>query len=268
MKMKYVLLAAVVVTIFFACQKEPDPNLLGGGSSNSCQLIKAVFYDSVGAVDDTLGFVYTGTQVTRVNYVSYFVKLDYTNGKISKRSFYDYAKPDSAYYFDQFSYNSDGTLSVEQDYAFIAGIPTPFLYGSYTYTYSGGKLSQMVTKYDTSGTGVLAAVYQSNYAYIGNNISKSINKELVGNSADTLTYSFDSKPNYYLKNPFLFYTDDLFAGGVPGELLPLALSANNATGVLYGGFNTNITYITDSKQNFTELDINGNKSATYSYKCQ
>lgn len=267
MKIKYALLAAVVIVGFMACQKDPDPNILNG-PTNSCQLIKALYYDSVGAVFDTAGFIYSGSQVTRVNYTNSFYKLDYTNGKVSKRSAYAWDKPDSSFLFDQFTYNSDGTLALEQDYVLLPPLPAPYLYASYTYTYSGGKLSQWVSRFDTSGTGVLAAIYQSKYTYTGNNINQSINVELDNGFADTLNYTYDSKPNYYKNNPVLFFTDANFAGGIPGEFIPLFMSTNNVIGVGFGGLNNNIVYVTDSKQNFAELDINGTKLSSYFYKCQ
>src|SRR5258708_4946803 len=127
MKIKYVLLTAVVAS-FMACQKEPDANILTQ-PGNSCKLDKAVFFDTGGALSDTAAYVYTGTQVTRVNYIGYFITLDYTNSKVSKRSFRDYNSPDSAFLFDQFSYNSDATLNVEQDYANgVPGFTSSFLY--------------------------------------------------------------------------------------------------------------------------------------------
>ena len=266
MKLKYVLLTAVVAS-FMACQKEPDSSILTQPNS-ACKLDKAVFFDTGGALTDTAAYVYTGTQVTRVNYIGYFITLDYTNSKVSKRSFRDYSSPDSAFLFDQFIYNSDGTLSIEQDYANgVPGISGPFLYKTFNYTYSGGKLVQFITKEDTTGSGVMVATLQSDYTYTGNNISKSITKDLTSGQADTLTYSYDSKQNYYIKNAALFYTDDLFLDA-PGEILPLAVSGNNVTGVGQGGTSSIITYSTDSKQNFIELDINGQKAVVYSYKCQ
>jgi len=265
MKLQYILLAAVI-TGFAACQKAPDASILQQPVS-SCKLDKAIFFDDQGGVSDTTAYVYTGDQATRVNYVSYFVTLEYTNNKVSKRSIHDYTKPDSTVLFDQFIYNADGTLSQEKDYANIPSFPIPYLYATYNYTYSGGKVQQLLIKSDTSGTGVLVNVYQTDYTYNGSNISKAILKDLSAGIADTLTYSYDSKQNYYTKNPVLFYTDDLFMGST-GESLPFALSSNNVTGVTAAGSLNNIVYTADGKQNFSELDINGKKAVTYSYKCQ
>src|SRR5215471_16687468 len=116
MKSKLLLLLSVVITLF-SCQKEIDSSILGGpGNSNGCKLDKAYFYDSSGALADTAGYVYAGNQVTRVNYAGLYLTFDYSNNKVSKRTYHSDNIPDSLSLYDQFTYNSDGTLSKEQEY--------------------------------------------------------------------------------------------------------------------------------------------------------
>src|SRR5215471_4272024 len=131
MKSKLLLLLSVVITLF-SCQKEIDSSVLGGpGNSNGCKLDKAYFYDSSGALLDTAGYVYAGNQVTRVNYAGFYVTFAYSNNKVSKRTYKYENFSDSISIYDQFTYNSDGTLSKEQEYLSIPTLSLSFVLYSF-----------------------------------------------------------------------------------------------------------------------------------------
>src|SRR5687767_12486439 len=66
----YLLLAAVMVCCFMACQKEPDATLL---TPTACKLDKIVYFDDNDPVD-TVGFEYSGDKASKVNYSDYYTQ--------------------------------------------------------------------------------------------------------------------------------------------------------------------------------------------------
>jgi len=81
----YYLALMTTCIILSSCQKEPD-----GGTNNppqvTCKLDRAYYYDDPG----TAGYVYYGTQATRINLQDYYSTLEYSGNKITHRNYFDY----------------------------------------------------------------------------------------------------------------------------------------------------------------------------------
>ncbi|MGO8055633.1 hypothetical protein, partial [Rhizobium leguminosarum] len=107
-------------------------------------------------------------------------------------------------------------------------------------------------------------LYEYNYTYTGNNITRAIEKNYVDAITDTLDYQYDNASNYY-KNIFL---TDMFLSELNGQLLPMAFSANNVIKLSQGGDDFILGYTVDSKKNLTEFLVDGEVSTRYIYKCQ
>lgn len=262
MRTKYLLLSALIIG-FFACQKDPDDDLLG---SSACTLEKIIFYDSSGAPDDTAILTYNGNDVSQVELGPLTVKLDYTNGKVSKRNILA-AGTTTVIYYDQFSYNADGKISKVESY--FNGLGTPLMYYSYDYTYNGGKLTTILEKQDTSSTGGMPLVpsYEYTFSYTGNNITQLVEKDLFTNTiSDTYTYTYDNKPNYFSKIPNLFYYETIFLDLFTPNL-PIGLSENNVLGYT-DSFGTTTLSHTEENGNLKTLSVDGMKVEMYQYKCQ
>lgn len=256
------LLVAVMVCCFMACQKEPDATLL---TPAVCKLDKIVYYDSNDPVD-TVGFEYTGDQASRVNYSDYYTELEYAGTHVIKRNYFENGGTDILA-FDEFIYNPDSTISRIDFYLVDPSLPQPYLFFQYDFTYNGGKLSRLQTKVDTSGNGP-EAISESFFIYSGNNISQVQQYDLINQAADTLNYSFDTKQNYFGKQPNLWLSDNLFAD-FDGFLIPFALSSNNVISVADTQNNsTAVTYEETDKQDIETFSFDGDLWARYSYKCQ
>ena len=263
------LLPLLIVGAFVlpSCQKEPDGSVLTPPTPK-CQLVRAEYLDGQGGIDDTSGYVYSGDRLTLIKHMNHSNSLEYTNDRISRKNYQNNgsASPDA---YDQFTYNPDGTLSKADFFVYGSGM-VPVLLISVEITYSGGKPTKVTEKADTSaaGTGPLVALYEYTYTYTGNNITRTVVKELIGNVSETIDYEYDSNTNFFPKNPPAILTDILFED-YAGDLLPLVFSANNVTKVIQtGGPTVNVSYVTDTNKNLTELRINGIPIVKYYHNCQ
>ncbi len=252
------LAIAFLSVLVVSCQKEPDESIL---DEPTCQLIKAESLEN-GMVIDTVGYTYTNDKITRANYTDFYNTFDYSGTKMTKRSYFENG---SLVGYDTILFNTDGTIRKVETYLKSPVIPLPILFLDFVFTYSGGKLVNLVETADTSFTGGgPVALYEYNYTYTGNNITRAIEKNFVDAITDTLDYQYDNVTNYY-KNIFLI---DLFLSELNGQLLPMAFSANNVIKLSQGGDDYILSYSTDSKNNLSELQIDGEAYIRYSYKCQ
>lgn len=258
-------LAALMVCVFVACQKEPDDSLVTP-PVNNCKLDLIYYYGDDPVPVDTVNFEYNGNQVSMADYHDYYTELTYTGDRISRRNYYVPGMPDVAA-FDEFTYNGDGTLSRVDFYIADQNLPTPVLLFRYTFSYQGGRLTQFTTSIDTSGTGPVPYL-EYYYTYTGQNISEAFEVDLFNSTLDTLYYTYDANANYYQKVPALWLTDNLFTD-FDGFLLPMALSANNVISIAdRDGNSSAFTYTTTANDNIETLRFDGELVARYLYKCQ
>jgi hypothetical protein len=258
----YLLLAAIVACCFMACQKEPDATLL---TPTACKIDKIVNYDGTDPVD-TIGFVYNGVLASRINYSDYYTTFEYAGTYPLRRNYYEPGGTTVVAY-DEFSYNADSTLARVNFYLVDPSLPQPFLYFQYDFTYNGSLLAMLETKVDTSGNGPETLI-ESYFVYTGNNITQVMQYDLVNQGADTINYAFDTKQNYFSKQPNLWLSDNLFSN-FEAIVLPIALSGNNAI-LLTGtdGSTLTVDYEETNKQDIAELRLSGEIFARYYYKCQ
>ena len=256
------LIMAFMSVLVISCQKEPDESILNQPPpATNCQLIKAEALDN-GSVTDTAGYTYTNDKITKASYTDFYNTYDYSGTKMTKRSYFESG---SLTGYDTILYNGDGTIRKVETYLANPVLPAPILFLEYVFTYSGGKLVNLLEKADTSFTGGgPVTLYEYNYTYTGNNITRAIEKDYVDVVTDTLTYQYDNVSSYY-KNIFL---TDLFLSELNGQILPMAFSANNVIRLSQGGDDYTLSYTVDSKKNLSEFLIDGEAYIRYSYKCQ
>ena len=256
----YYLVIAFMSVLAISCQKEPDESILNEPQT-TCQLTRAEYMES-GSVKDSAGYIYTNDKITRANYSDYYNTYDYSGTKMTKRNYFENG---SLTGYDTILYNRDGTIRKIETYLLTPFLPMPILLLEYVFTYSGGKLVNLLEKADTSFTGTgTDLLYEYNYTYTGNNITRAIEKNYVDAITDTLDYQYDNVSSYY-KNIFL---TDLFLSELNGQLLPMVFSANNVTKISQGGDDYILSYTVDSKKNLTEFLVDGEVSVRYIYKCQ
>lgn len=259
-------LALFVLAIMASCQKEPDESIIQQPTLN-CQLTKAVQYDEMGDIDDTAGYTYTSSKVTRIDRVDSYNTLEYNGDKVVRRNYIQRVGPSFDAY-DNITYNADGTPSKVE--FFISGgvLPSPIRLLGYEFQYSGGKLTGFLEKADTSFSGQpLVTLYSYQYTYTGNNITRAIETDVESGLKDTLNYQFASTNNYFKPIANVLFTDVLFTE-LNGQLIPFAVSANNVSSIEVGGDNFPIAYNLDTNKNLSELLIGGVVAARYSYTCK
>lgn len=258
----YLLLAAGIVGCFMACQKEPDPNELG---PTICRLDQITYYDANVAVD-TVGFQYSGDEISKVTYPDFDMRPEFFNGRIVRRHYMPKGSSATTA-FDEIIYNPDSTVQRVDLYVAGGNPSQQYLYAQYHFTYNPAKkLAQLRTLVDTAGT-VPEPLIEYWFQHNGDNISQVIVKDLVSQLADTVNYSHDANLNYYQKNPTLWLSDNLFAD-FNGYLLPFALSANNVIALNNNVVSSTVTYEETNQAQIESLRIDGDLLARYRYKCQ
>jgi hypothetical protein len=259
--LKFAISLTLFITTFFAaCKKDDDDD---SGSENACKISTVQYFDS-GQVDLTGTYTYTGNQITKVQYDDYNSTFEYNGNNISKRNYFVSAGATPEFY-DQVSYNSDGTISKIETFG-----RTQSSYESFfrvDFVYSGGKLSK-TTFLELDG-GTTAPILENTYTYTGNNItSVRIESDSV---QQTVNYTYDTNPNHLKKqNNQVFLVDQTFnlnfflfsEQGI--VLLPMVYSENNVTSIS----NVNVSYKSDDRQNLKDIEIDGDLFIRYNYLCQ
>jgi hypothetical protein len=256
----YHVLIAGFVCCFLACQKEPEDIL----TPPDCKLETIYYYDA-GTVTDTATITYTGDNVSKVDYGSYYVVPEFTNGLLSKRTYYLSGTTTAAAY-DEYVYNADSSFNRVSSWFYINGSPVKGY--EYDFAWTSGKLTTMTFKQDTSGTGVVPIITYD-YTYTGNNITSMVLTDLEFQDDDTLYYTFDNLANHYKKNNTIWVADLLFTD-LNGIALPFALSANNVVGFGEDVPNdvTVVTYDLTNRNELASMRFDGDKFSEYRYKCQ
>jgi hypothetical protein len=256
------LLAALLLCCFLACQKEPEELL----TTPNCR-IETIYHFDNNVPSDTATIEYNGDRIAKVDYGSFYAIPEYANGLISKRNYYR-ESTGALVQFDQNFYNADSSFSKVETWHYLNGSPTPLKGWEYNFTYSSGKLIQLLVKQDTSGTGVVP-MFTYDYAYTGDNITSMVFTDLDWQISDTIYYSYDNLPNFYQKNNTIWQADLVFVY-LSAVGLPFALSANNV--VSYGPDLPNdavsVTYDLTDKLELKDVRFDGEIFSRYVYKCQ
>jgi hypothetical protein len=259
---RLLIFSIVCLSAILSCKKnDSDVN-----QPLTCILAKAFYFDSGGAISDSVIYTYTGAHITKLANAAGYATLEYTADRVTRRNFYD-GNSTTPNAYDVAAYNGDGTLSSIKSYIIFG---TAIQYAQYDFTYNGGKLSKLdVQQYDINSS-QLELSSSSTFTYSGNNISQSVTTyyDPAGGPPDivTLAYSFDNNENYFVKNNAIF-TDYVFVDALDGSIAPLVFSANNVTKVTEGVDETLLAYTLDSNQNFYEFLFDGEKYSRYIYDC-
>jgi hypothetical protein len=259
------LFLAVIVAAFsiISCNKDNDSDV---NPPLNCILAKAFYFDSAGAISDSIVYTYTGAYITKLSNAAGYAVLEYTGDKVSRRNFYDGTGTIPGAY-DVITYNGDGTISNIKSYVIFG---SAIQYAQYDFTYTGGKLSKLDVQEIDLNSGLLVPSSSSTFTYSGDNIAQSVITyyDPGGGAPDvaTLTYSFDTNENYFRKNNSIF-TDYLFVDALDGSIVPLLFSSNNVTKVTEGIDETPLVYTLDGNQNFYEFSFAGEKYSRYVYDC-
>lgn len=234
--------------------------------STGCKLVKTYEYIDNGTIDSTF-YTYTGDHVSKVQTKDLYYTLDYNGSKIVRRNFFDNNSATSTGY-DLISYNPDSTIKTIDRMTINSG--TTLQDYRYQFTYTGGKLTKMTTLIN-DGNGQFVINATDSLVYTGNNITKWIGREFQsGNFSASATFTFDNKPNYFLKqNPqtLLINPDALDLVGISFVLF---LSQNNMLSSDEPGTETDINsviYAEDDHGNLSTLTANGKLGLTCFYQC-
>ena len=257
-----ILISILLVVGLMACQKEPDESILQ--NPTNCTLKSIVYHDDLGNPEDTCEITYSGSDITRADYSTVYITLEYTSGRVSRRNLIIQGTTTPLLY-DLFTYNADGTFKHIESY--FTGLGAPLLFYTYDFTYSNGKIAEILEMQDTTVTGgQLFPLYKYTFTYSGDNITHIVEDDLVDLVTDTYDFQYDNNPNYYNKIPNLFFIESIFID-LDSSTLPLALSGNNVTKIINAFGNTDLSY-TEENGNIKELFLDGVKLAKYVYNCQ
>jgi hypothetical protein len=246
--------------VISSCQKDPTDTI----TETICQLAKAYYYDDNGNIADSLVYTYTDSRLTKASNADGYMTLEYTNNKITKRTFFATGLPGSDGY-DTFEYNADGTLAAIKSYFEFNGQLIQSEQSDFSY--NGGKLVKYEAKYYDPSTSQFELYQSTIYTYTGNNITQAVSTDHLTPETITYTYTHDNNPNYHIKNNSLF-ADFAFFDDIDGAILPIVISANNVTKVTEGTDEFVLAYTLDAKGNFSEWLFDGALATKYIYDCK
>jgi len=265
--LKTVSLSFITLSFLLAsCKKEDN-------ESKNCGILKTELYEA-----NTVAFrgyyTYTNNQITKVEVpeIGGYYLLDYTGDKITKRNFFVNGSSVIDMY-DQISYNADGTINKIETFELVGPGNTYERYNLTTFIYTNGKLSKLQIFEDWGNATELIEEYT--YTYTGNNITSFVYKDLETFQTKNFTFQYNTENNFYhalnshilLADPVLSSVDGMFPV-IAGELLPLVLSANNATSIQEDNTAAMpIEYTKDENGNITALRIDGEQRIGYAYRC-
>lgn len=251
--------------LFTSCKKDDDDD---GPAAVTCKLSKSVFFDQAGARDDSATYTYSGDKISKATLSDgYYYNFDYSGDKISKRSGF-VAGTNTAEYYQQVSYNSDGTISKVESFEQTSGTNYA-IYDRMEFVYSSGKI-QKIDYFAVSGTNS-QKVAEILYTYTGNNITQAKITDLSTTPSQSITYSYtyDANNNFMKKQNAQIHLIDPFFGDVDPTLLPFAISANNVASLsIVGSGSAALTYNLDDKQNLKSINVAGRSIVEYGYQCQ
>jgi hypothetical protein len=266
---KFYMFALLAIPLFVAsCKKDKDEEE-EQKPPTTCKATKGYSYDpQTGTIEDSIMYIYNGDQVTKLDAPgSGFVTFEYTNNKVTKRSIYDYSTPTVPDYYEVLSYNTDGTL---QKIDYFTGGPGSAKFLTATFTYTAGKYNKVVIS-ENDGSGTFTTTSEYIYTYTGNNITGVVENDYTVTPTDTYSYgyTFDTNVNYLTKQSPQFMFTDPFFGEFDPTILPMLVSANNATAITVMGTPVaTFDYTLDAKGNLTRINFGGKPLVAYSYLCQ
>lgn len=256
--------------ILFSCQQEPDETVppTAPGSSTGCRVTKGYYYDNSGPDDDSAFYTYTGNKLTKVQFLDndYFTPT-YDGNKITRRDFYkDLGVSIWHDTYDTIAYNADGTIKKWEHYTFDPASTSVNLLKTFDFFYTSGKLTKVMV---TEDQGASDFIYTTEFQYTGNNITKA--HTYYPGVEDSVTYIYDSNPNYFVKQSPQFLVSDVFYKDfLEPKDLPLFISQNNVI-KMYDypdpALFTTVTYTADTKGNMLTMSNDGQVVLRYFYQC-
>lgn len=266
MKNTFLLLCCVSVFLLFSCQREIGFDLPTQTSSDSCQLIKAYYYEN-GAIDDSVTYEYKNGLVSRINYWDGYILFTYNGDNISKRKLVDTSGGSIVSSEDFYSYNAANQLSLIKHYE-TTSVGVTFFVDSVVLSYTGNQLSRVQGYFASLAFPGMSVDEDATYTYANKNIVKTITvKQPV---SETAQYEYDAQPNYFQKvfrQPLL--TEPLMVDAFYDNW-PVVLSANNVKRITYSAEparNETIDYVADVKGRLSLVKSNGETRVQYVYNC-
>lgn len=261
--LKFFASALVCSGLFFSsCQKEADETQV----DENCKRNKGYYYNDNGTIEDSATYTYTGNNITRVTTSTNAYTLEYNNNNVVRRNYYNLGS-NTIIGYDAISYNGGNQITKIERYDGAGTAATNWQ--NIEISYASGKVTKVIIT-EKSGS-AFVPTYEYTYVYTGENITSVAEKEMInGQSATyTYTYAFDTKENYFKNTSSQFITTEPLFSEFDGSILPLFLSANNATAITLPilPIQLPIAYEVDTKANVTGVNVLGQPLIKYFYTC-
>lgn len=256
-------LILMLIIIHLSCKKGVDEQQQT--TSETCKVEKVYAFHGTRTPSDSGIVTYKGDHITKIDFSNHYYEFLYNNGKIVKRI--NYSKDVSSIYeYDTLFYNNVGEVIKIETYRLY------FLRFEYIHLveleHSSGKLTKAKT-YAVENNIVNPNNLIFEYVYNGNNITKVIETDNFFNQySGTFTYQYDNNKNYFLKHDSKAWLTNYLMQTFFGTDLPIFLSENNVTKILYDNTVMNLSYQTDDKGNLLQFKRDNNPQINYTYRCQ
>lgn len=256
-----------VVSIFVlvtACKKEDKPPTPPPVAE--CKLSNVYFFGESPTPTDSADYVYTGNLIAKMQFKNLYYGFEYNDEKVIKRSHYS-TNLGRIYQYDTLLYNGAGDVIRIESFR-NTGTEYDTLNIS-DFEYANGKLSKATT-YGVKFGAISPDPQIYEYTYTGGNITKAVFTDyFFGQPTTIYNFTYDTKPNYFLKQSPQPWLTDLFMQSFFGSDLPLYISTNNVTEITSGSSTLAIiTYATDSYGNLIEMKRDNRPQVRYAYDCR
>ena len=263
----------LLATVFLgACQKTIDDFNVNTQNpvapvDTICRITNAYYYGGSGGLNDSTVYTYTGNQLTRVEGRDEFVEYVYNGSKLFSLT-YTEKQMNQVYRVDTFYYAGDLITQI-RSHDFDQWVYMDSVHAIMDFNYTGTQLNSLSTQFWHGDIPSQIFSNQTDFTWENGNIVKLMFADATG-WTDSVTYSFDTLPNYF-KNVggYFFMNDPFFELQVGFDAhIPYFLSTNNVTGYVVTGLTNTVAYEIDSRRNPVAVNMNGFEYMKYKYLCE
>jgi hypothetical protein len=265
---KFILLPIIASIIFISCQQEVPLEILN--QVKQCKIVMGHYYGG-GGINDSASFIYNASgKIVKWQgndgYYDYF----YSGDNIVLETFKENGTND-LWWLDSIRYNANNTISEIIFYDLSLQASSDTIHSKVIFEYQNNQVSRLIdVDYYDYGFGPQNDTGYTNIFWSAGNIEKMVFLDAYGIAYDSISYQYNSDPNYFkLVHPHFFLFDpefELHAGFDPH--LAYFYSKNNVTSFrIYSYSDYPVTYGIDSLNHVTEVNMGGFEYMKYKYQC-
>jgi hypothetical protein len=263
--MKKLMTSVMLGFILISCQREA----LNSNDPSTCELDNGFYYYSATGLYDSVKFTYDNGQLRKAMGELYTVSFSSNGSRVTGRRMFENMSGELLQ-SDTMKYDSDSRL-IEMTSTFH---PTSFnddhVVVTNSFSYDMNELVKLtVIRNDIVNVDITTTIYT--FTNVAGNTVKLVGRDPQGGLVDSISYLYDSAPNYFknihsyffLLDPFFYLHSDFVSQ------IPYFFSKNNVTRYTLGTtLEYEMAYQLDANNNPIGVEMGGSPYMQYSYVCK